>query len=90
MTPETLYAKTGDDVWIAYQTLGDANVDLVLVNSWVSHLEVYWEEPRFSQMIQSFANDARVINFDKRGTGSLRSDQSYPGPRSAGWTTSAR
>jgi class 3 adenylate cyclase len=69
VTPETLYAKTGDEVWIAYQTLGDANVDLVLVNSWVSHLEVYWEEPRFSQMIQSFANDARVINFDKRGTG---------------------
>jgi class 3 adenylate cyclase/pimeloyl-ACP methyl ester carboxylesterase len=67
--PETLYAKTGDNVWIAYQTLGAANVDLVVVNSWVSHLEVYWEEPRFAKMLRSFADEARVINFDKRGTG---------------------
>jgi pimeloyl-ACP methyl ester carboxylesterase len=68
-TPETRYAKTADDVWIAYQTLGEAAVDLVLVNSWVSHLEVYWEEPRFARMLRSFADQARVINFDKRGTG---------------------
>jgi pimeloyl-ACP methyl ester carboxylesterase len=69
MTPETLYAKTSDDVWIAYQTLGDGPVDLIVVFSWVSHLEVYWEQPRIAKMLGSFAKDARVITFDKRGTG---------------------
>jgi hypothetical protein len=67
--PETLYAKTSDDVWIAYQTLGESSVDLMGVNAWVSHLEVFWEQPRIAQMLRSFAKDARVINFDKRGTG---------------------
>jgi class 3 adenylate cyclase len=69
VTPETLYAKTSDDVWIAYQTLGEGPVDLMVFFSWVSHLEVYWEQPRIAKMLQSFAKDARVITFDKRGTG---------------------
>jgi class 3 adenylate cyclase len=69
VTPETLYAKTTDDVWIAYQILGDAPVDLIVVNAWVSHLEVDWEQPRIAGMLRAFANDARVITFDKRGTG---------------------
>jgi class 3 adenylate cyclase len=69
VTPETLYAKTSDDVWIAYQTLGEGPVDLIVVFAWVSHLEVYWEQPRIAKMLGSFAKDARVITFDKRGTG---------------------
>ncbi len=69
MIPETLYAKTSDDVWIAYQTLGEGPVDLIVVYAWVSHLEVYWEQPRIATMLRSFGNSARVISFDKRGTG---------------------
>jgi class 3 adenylate cyclase/pimeloyl-ACP methyl ester carboxylesterase len=67
--PETLYAKTSDDVWIAYQVVGTGAVDLILVKSWVSHLEVYWEQPRYANMVRSLAKNARVIDFDKRGTG---------------------
>ena len=59
VTPETLYAKTSDDVWIAYQTLGEGPVDLIVVFPWVSHLEVYWEQPRIAKMLRSFARDAR-------------------------------
>ena len=69
MIPETLYAKTSDDVWIAYQVVGTGAVDLILVKSWVSHLEVYWEQPRYADMVRGLAKDARVIDFDKRGTG---------------------
>jgi class 3 adenylate cyclase len=69
VVPETLYAKTSDDVWIAYHAVGDGPIDLIVVNAWVSHLEVYWEQPRFAQMLSQFAANARVINFDKRGTG---------------------
>jgi class 3 adenylate cyclase len=67
--PETLYAETSDGVWIAYNAVGAGSIDLILVNSWVSHLEVLWEQPRFAAMIGKFAKSARVINFDKRGTG---------------------
>ncbi len=63
------YAKTHDDVWIAYETEGTGPIDLILVNSWVSHLEVYREQPRYVEMIERFAKTARVIDFDKRGTG---------------------
>jgi class 3 adenylate cyclase len=69
VAPETLYAKTSDDVWIAYQALGEGPSDLILVNGWVSHLEVFWEQPRIADMLTKFAKHARVINFDKRGTG---------------------
>jgi len=64
-----MYARTSDDVWIAYQVVGDAARDLVLVNAWVSHLEIMWEQPRFRSMLEALAQDARVITFDKRGTG---------------------
>ena len=64
-----MYARTSDDVWIAYQVVGDAARDLVLVNAWVSHLEIMWEQPRFRSMLEALARDARVITFDKRGTG---------------------
>jgi class 3 adenylate cyclase len=67
--PETLYAETNDGVWVAYQTLGEGPVDLVVVHEWVSHLEVFWEQPLIAQMITSLAKGARVITFDKRGTG---------------------
>jgi class 3 adenylate cyclase len=69
VTPETRYAKTSDDVWIAYQVVGDGASDLIIVKSWVSHLEVYREQPRFAAMVDTFANGLRVLDFDKRGTG---------------------
>ena len=69
MIPETLYAKTVDDVWIAYQVVGEGDADLVLVNGWVSHLEIYWEQPRFAALVRKLAKDLRVLNLDKRGTG---------------------
>lgn len=40
--PTTRYVKTGD-FNIAYQVLGEGNIDLVFVSGWVSHLEVDWE-----------------------------------------------
>ena len=45
MDPETRYAKSGD-VNNAYQVVGDAPLDLVLVSGFVSHLEADWDEPR--------------------------------------------
>jgi pimeloyl-ACP methyl ester carboxylesterase/DNA-binding winged helix-turn-helix (wHTH) protein len=66
--PETLYARSGD-VNIAYQVIGNAPIDLVFVMGWVSHLEYFWREPRFARFLLRLASFARLILFDKRGTG---------------------
>jgi pimeloyl-ACP methyl ester carboxylesterase/DNA-binding winged helix-turn-helix (wHTH) protein len=66
--PETMYARSGD-VNIAYQVIGDAPLDLVFVMGWVSHLEYFWHEPSFARFLLRLASFARLIVFDKRGTG---------------------
>jgi pimeloyl-ACP methyl ester carboxylesterase len=68
MTPDTRYARSGD-VNIAYQVVGDAPRDLVLVPGWVSNIEVFWEEPACARFLQRLASFTRLILFDKRGTG---------------------
>jgi class 3 adenylate cyclase len=68
MIPVTRYAHSGD-VSIAYQVIGDAPRDLVMVLGWVSNIEVMWEEPMLSRFVTRLASFARVILFDKRGTG---------------------
>jgi DNA-binding winged helix-turn-helix (wHTH) protein/pimeloyl-ACP methyl ester carboxylesterase len=66
--PRTRYAKSGD-VHIAYQVVGDAGPDLVLVPGWVSHVEYAWEEPSVCRFLQRLAAFSRLILIDRRGTG---------------------
>jgi len=62
------YARSGD-LNIAYQVTGDGPIDLVLVSGFVSHLEKDWEEPRHAHFLERLGSVARLIRFDKRGTG---------------------
>jgi pimeloyl-ACP methyl ester carboxylesterase len=66
--PETRYARSGD-VNIAYQVVGDGPLDLVYVPGWVSNIDLMWEDPSYAAMLERFASFARLILFDKRGTG---------------------
>jgi len=66
--PETRYAASGE-INLAYQVFGSGPVDLVFVMGWVSHLEYFWREPRFAKFLRRLGSHARVILFDKRGTG---------------------
>lgn len=68
MTPETHYTLS-DGVNIAYQVVGDGPIDLVLVPGWVSNIEIFWEEPRMNRFLRGLAGFARLVLFDKRGTG---------------------
>ena len=69
MTQPTIrYAKAGP-VHVAYQVFGDGPVDLVLVPGFVSHLDVWWGEPAHARWLRRLGQSARVILFDKRGTG---------------------
>jgi pimeloyl-ACP methyl ester carboxylesterase len=66
--PETRYARSGD-VNVAYQVLGEGASDLVYVPGWVSNVEINWEEPGYARFLNRLASFARLIVFDKRGTG---------------------
>ncbi len=66
--PETRFAKSGD-AHIAYQVVGTGPRDLVYVPGWVSNVELNWEEPAYSRFLTRLASFARLILFDKRGTG---------------------
>src|SRR5215467_15922182 len=66
--PNTRYAKSGN-VHVAYQVFGEGNIDLVFVPGFISNIENYWEEPSFARWLRKLTSFARVITFDKRGTG---------------------
>ena len=64
----TQYVRNGD-VTIAYQVTGDGPLDLVLVPGFISHLELEWSNPFVIEYLRALGTFARVIRFDKRGTG---------------------
>jgi pimeloyl-ACP methyl ester carboxylesterase len=66
--PETRYARSGD-LDIAYQVLGSGSVDLIYVPGWVSHLDLYWQEPSVAEFFRRLASFSRLILFDRRGLG---------------------
>src|SRR5918911_3858761 len=66
--PPTQYARSAD-VSIAFQVVGDGPIDLVLVLGFATHLELQWELPAFARFFERIGSFARLILFDKRGTG---------------------
>ena len=66
--PKTHYAKTGH-LSIAFQVTGNGPIDIVMVPGLVSHLELAWEFPAWSDAFRRYGAFARLIRFDKRGTG---------------------
>ena len=66
--PRTRYATCGD-ISIAYQVFGNGPVDLVIQLGWVSHVELMWQHHTLATFLRRLARFARVIVYDKRGTG---------------------
>jgi pimeloyl-ACP methyl ester carboxylesterase len=67
--PETSYALTADGVHIAYQVVGQEPGDLVFVPGLVFNVEQVWEWPAVARFARRLAGSARLILFDRRGTG---------------------
>ena len=62
------YAKSGD-LHIAYAVEGDGPIDLVWIPPWVSQVEYLWAEPSLERVMARLTPFARVITFDRRGSG---------------------
>jgi class 3 adenylate cyclase len=66
--PKTQYTKSGD-VSVAYQVVGQGELDLVMVGGFATHLELGWDNPGLAHFYERLAAFSRLILFDKRGTG---------------------
>ncbi len=71
--PTTRYARS-DDVHIAYQVIEQttstpSGLDVVVAPGFVSHLDLQWTMPGFAAFVRGLTRFARVILFDKRGSG---------------------
>jgi len=68
VTPVARYARSGD-LHIAYTVQGDGPVDLVWIPPWISQVEYLWSEPSLARVMRRLTGFARVITFDRRGSG---------------------
>jgi pimeloyl-ACP methyl ester carboxylesterase len=62
------YARSGD-ARIAFRVMGEGPLDVVVVGGVASHLDVQWEDPLWRGGRERIASFARVVSFDRRGTG---------------------
>ena len=68
MQPETRYAWLGRDR-IAYQVMGQAPPDLVMIPGSFTHVDLVWEDPATALFLRRLASFSRLIQFDRLGTG---------------------
>jgi class 3 adenylate cyclase len=69
MTPPVSYAVSSDGTHIAWLQAGDGPFDLLYVPTWISHCEHLWAHPRAAHFFERLSSFARVIMFDRRGSG---------------------
>jgi class 3 adenylate cyclase len=64
----TRYARC-DELNIAYQVVGDGDLDLVWVPNWLSNVDMWRDEPSSARFFDRLASFSRLIIFDRRGSG---------------------
>jgi class 3 adenylate cyclase/pimeloyl-ACP methyl ester carboxylesterase len=66
--PTVGYARLGE-ARIAYQIIGEGSIDLVYTAGSFGSFDMDWEDPMAQVFLRRLAGFARVIKFDRRGTG---------------------
>ena len=66
--PQTQYTRSGS-ISIAYQVYGEGDLDIIYIPGWVSNIDLMWDCPQLVTFLNGLSRMARVILFDKRGTG---------------------
>ena len=73
------YARVGR-LDIAYQVVPGGSTDILMIPGWISHLELEWEEPNWLRWCERMASFARLVRFDKPGTGLSDRPSEVPAP----------
>ena len=68
MPPRVRYA-TKDGAHIGYQVFGAGDHDLVFITNWGTNQDALWEEPSRARFFERLGTFARVLTYDRRGTG---------------------
>jgi pimeloyl-ACP methyl ester carboxylesterase len=63
------FARRSDGHRLAYQVLSDADLDLVLLHGYASHLGLQWVEPSVAGFLDKLAAFSRLILLDRLGNG---------------------
>jgi len=87
--PETQYAALGEDR-IAYQVFGHGELDLLWVPGSADCIELRWDWPPYAQFLDWLGARARVIAFDRRGTGASDAPSGDNIPLWEQWADDAR
>jgi len=66
--PQTKYAQCGD-LSLAYQVVGEGDIDLVIASSFISHIELMWTLPEAKAWYDQLSSFTRLLLFDKAGVG---------------------
>jgi len=75
--PDVRYVRSGGAA-IAYQVVGDGDVDLAYVPDFVSNLVYGWQSPYWRRFYEALVRSFRLILYDKRGTGLSDLGGHYP------------
>ena len=67
--PPFHYARRRDGRRLAYQVVGEGDLDLVFLFGWPTHLGLLWEDPSFAGFLGKLSSFSRLILFDRLGDG---------------------
>ena len=67
--PETQFAWSGNDR-VAYQVFGDGDIDLLFASASGDAMDMRWYWPPYVDFLRRLGTQARLIMFDRRGSGS--------------------
>jgi len=87
--PDTEYATLGEDR-IAYQVYGGGELDLLWVPASADCIELRWDWPPYAKFLDWLGARARVIAFDRRGTGASDPPSGESLPLWEQWADDAR
>jgi class 3 adenylate cyclase len=67
--PRFRYAHRHDGRRVAYQVVGDGDLDPVFLFGWPTHLGLMWETPSFAGFLGRLSSFSRLLLFDRSGGG---------------------
>src|ERR671928_1986841 len=67
--PPVRFARRRDGRHLAYQVVGEGELDLVFLLGWPSHLGLLWEHPSVAEFLGKLSSFSRLILFDHLGMG---------------------
>jgi pimeloyl-ACP methyl ester carboxylesterase len=86
--PPVRFTRRPDGRHLAYQVVGEGELDLVYLFGWASHLGLVWDHPAYAEFLARLSSFSRLILFDRLGNG--LSDRGPTGHGFEDWMDDAR